>query len=140
MPQTTSVGVIASIVAIISGIVGLIVGGGLALIGAGRKMERMESGLARSHARLDEHEKTFATHDQALKNMLSVFTSQDGEPRYVTSIICGKNSSACKSGIEEKIGYVDEKISRVESEVALIKTAQDNNLKTILDEIRMIKS
>jgi len=129
MPEQTDLSFYAATVSAISAIIGLIVGGALALIGAGRKAERIESGLARSHARLDEHEELFKTHDTALKNMLASFFTSDGEPRYITSIVCSDKESQCQLRIREDL-------SRLERDLTAVKTSQDSNLQTILAEIR----
>jgi len=133
MPESNGMGwgVIAGIVSAISAIIGLVIGGALALIGKGKRDERIEAGLARSHERLNEHEKIFATHDQALKNILSSFFNTDGEPRYITSIVCGEKEESCQKQIHEKISYMADNITRLERDVLAVSTSQADNLQTI---------
>jgi len=136
VPENNGILLVAAGVSAISTSIGLIVGGALALVGKGKKEERIEASLARSHERLSEHEKIFATHDQALKNILASFFDDKGEPRYITSIVCGEKENICQRQIHEKIGNLSSDIGRIENDLLAVKTAQDNNLKTILTEIR----
>jgi len=135
MPETNSAGVIGSI----TGIVGFLVGGALSLIGLGKKIERVESGLARSHARHDEQEKKFESFEQAIRTLTAVFTREDGEPRFVTSIVCGKEQVKCHEALFEKFASGAARFGNIEADIKEIKDSQTDNLQIILEEIRKAK-
>jgi len=131
MPDTGNVGIISSIAAII----GAMVGGAISLIGWGKKIERVESGLARSHERIDKSEKKVEDLEHALKSMMSVFTREDGEPRFITKPACSEMQTNCHQLLAEKLLGGEKRFSALEAEVKEIKTAQDDNLRTIIKAI-----
>ena len=119
--------------------VGAICGAVLGVLGIGKKIERYESGLARSHERLDGHDKKFESHEQALKTVVAIFTRDDGEPRFVTGIVCGEHARSCHESLEAEFKRGVDNFARIERDILAIKTSQDSNLQTILVEIRGIK-
>jgi len=132
MPETNGPGVIASI----AGIIGFAIGGALSLIGLGRKIERVEAGLARSHERIEKQDKKMTELDQAIKDVLKVFTRADGEPRFITKPACISLQEHCHELLKEKLDAGTARFGNLEREVQEIKEAQENNLELILSEIR----
>jgi len=98
----------------------------------GEKVTRIESGLARGHERIDEQSKKLDSHDQAIKSVIAMFSREDGEPRFISAVVCGEHWRSCHETLEGKF-------TRLERDVLAIKTSQDSNLQTLLAEIRGMK-
>jgi len=132
MPDTGNVGVVSSIAAII----GAMVGGAISLIGWGKKIERVESGLARSHERIDKTEKKAEELEHALKSMMASFTRADGEPRFISKPACIELQAKCHELLAEKLSGGEKRFGDLEAEIRDIKSAQERNFKDILDAIK----
>ena len=135
MPEANGMGVVASI----TGIVGFLVGGALSLIGLGKKIERVESGLARSHERHDLQDRKIASFDEAIKNLMAVFTRDDGEPRFTSAVVCERERVSCHESMVERFSSGAERMGNIEREIKEIRKDQADNLGIIIDEIRKNK-
>ncbi len=115
----------ATIVGVIVGAVSFIAGAIAAVFGSGQKIAKFEHSLTRSHERHEEHEKK-------LSAILTMFTREDGEPRFVTSILCGMERASCHS-------FSAERFEKLEGDIKEMKTAQSENFKELIKEIRSLK-
>jgi len=132
MPESNSAGLIGSIIGGLSFIAGL----ALSLVGFGRKVERVEASLARSHERHAEHDRRLDSFETAMKSMMAIFTTADGEPRFMTGIACGREQASCHKELLEKFASGSARFGTIEADVKEIKDSQADNLQVILDEIR----
>ena len=132
MPESNG----TEIIGVIIGAISFVCGAALSLIGLGRKVERIDHSLVRCHERHDDHEKKFESFEQAIRTLTSVFTREDGEPRFITTIACGKEQVKCHESMTEKFALGAERFGRLESEVKEIKDAQHQNFQEIIAEIR----
>ncbi len=116
------VGMWASIIGIGATVLGVFAG----MVGIGRKIESID-GKVKSH-------------EQALKDVFGLFKDSDGNPRFVTMIVCKEKSSQCGLLSGEKFSHVGERITALTLEIAGLrkemKVTQDETLRAILAEMR----
>lgn len=116
----------ATVAGVIIGALSFLAGAFSAIFGSGRKIENFKHSLLRSHQRHDEHDKKFS-------ELLAMFKREDnGEPRFVTSILCEGERGNCHT-------LSAERFKKLEEDVREVKTAQSDNFKEIIREIRAIK-
>jgi len=93
--------------------------------------------MVRKAENMDNEIKSLKT---SLKEVLKLFTDQDGEPRFVTVVVCNNKSSACGALSGEKFSHVGERITALTLEITSLrsdmKTTQDETLRVILAELR----
>jgi len=79
-------------------------------------------------------------HDKAIKDIAGVFTDSDGNPRFVTVILCDKKEEKCGLHYNEKFAHVGERITALVVEISELrkdmKTTQDETLSAILKAIK----
>lgn len=96
------------------------------IIGLDRKIEGMRTKIK--------------SHDQTIKDILGIFNDQDGNPRFVTVLVCDKNTEKCGAHYNDKFAHVGERITALVIEISEMrkemKTTQDETLKTILDALK----
>jgi len=116
--QASSVSWWVSVGTVISLMLGMFAG----MIGLGRKIEAIES--------------KGVSNEKAIKEILKLFTDSDGEPRFVTVLICDKKSSQCGVHLGDRFSHVGERITALVVEVSALRAAQDETLRAILEELR----
>ena len=68
--------------------------------------------------------------------MTAAFTRADGEPRFVSAVVCEKEQKACHEALIEKFSAGSARFGNIEREIQELKAAQADNLQIIISEIR----
>lgn len=131
-PESNGATLFGAIIAGLSFIAGAIA----AILGTGKKIERFEAGLKRSHERHDETQKKYESLEQAIKTLTAIFTREDGEPRFTTALVCAREQAECHAALAEKFAAGQERFGNLERKVEEIKDAQAQNFQDIITEIR----
>jgi len=96
------------------------------IIGLDRKIEGMRTQLK--------------SHDKAIKDIVGIFNDSDGNPRFVTVLVCDKNTEKCGAHYNDKFSHVGERMTAIVLEISELrkdmKTTQDETLQTILKAIK----
>jgi len=126
----------ATLVGVFIGLCSFIAGGVATILGVGKKIQRFESSLTRSHERHDETQKKYESLEQAIRTLTAAFIREDGEPRFTTSIVCAREQAECHAALAEKFAAGQERFGNLERKVEEIKDAQAQNFQDIITEIR----
>ena len=119
----------ATLVGVVIGVVSFLAGSVAAIFGTGKKFARFEHSIKRSHERLDIHDKNFA-------EMLALFKMENGEPRFVTSIICTGERADCHAALLEKFSSGSERFDKMETKIDEMQKAQYDNFQRLMQAIQ----
>jgi len=110
------------------------------LAGIGSTILAMFAGMISLGRKIEYMEGKIQSHDQTVKDILKLFSDADGNPRFVTVLICDKKAAKCESMNGERFTHIGERITALVIEVAALrddmKTTQDETLRAILQELR----
>jgi hypothetical protein len=95
--------------------------------------------ISRSDARIASHDQDIAELRAAIKDVLALFKTGDDEPRFITRPACLGMQDHCHAITIERDKASLARFGNLEQAIKDIKKDQENNLETLIKEIRKVQ-